>query len=301
MQRTNIEYLTHSWNPICMRCTPVSESCKHCWHLALCNRLSANPKISTIRRNAYAGLVGPQLIQGELEAPLKRKKPAIIGVQFMGDLFHESVTENQWIQVFDIIRKSIYNGGGRGHKFLILTKRPHTMKLVMERLNWNGDRLTFNKGTPFINLSGDSIYLGVTAENQQMADERIPILLQIPVAKRFVSIEPMLGPVDLHLSNTQSDVIWRRTHGGNYQREFIDWVIAGCESGSGRRPAKIEWFRGLAKQCIDNAVSFFLKQMATEAPAMAGCETGLPMYYENFKSKVIKMPELDGKIWNERP
>ena len=294
MNRTNIEYLDFTWNPLAMRCTPVSEGCANCWHLALCNRLSANPKISMIKRNAYAGLVGPQLIQGELEAPLRRKKPAIIGVQFMGDLFHEDVTYEQQVEIFQVIAEASW------HTILILTKRPKNMFDFIQSIeDWEWYHF-------------QHVWWGVTAENQQTADERIPILLQIPAAKRFVSIEPMLGPVDLGLHLGEERYV---DCGGckstpvrgqpyclrDHEAGGLDWVIAGCESGSKRRPTKIEWFRELKNQCVEAGVPFFLKQMATEPPTMAGCETGLPMYYENFKSKVIKMPELDGKIWNERP
>jgi len=86
MNKTKIEYLTHTWNPIAMRCSPVSEGCSNCWHLALANRLAKNPMIPEDRQKAYAG-GEPVLIEKELDAPLNRKKPAIIGVQFMGDLF----------------------------------------------------------------------------------------------------------------------------------------------------------------------------------------------------------------------
>lgn len=139
----------------------------------------------------------------------------------------------------------------------------------------------------FGDIIPQNLYLGVSAENQQTADERIPILLQIPAAKRFVSIEPMLGPVDLKINNwiESPDYTLPST---NYFPEYegIDWVIAGCESGPHRRPAKIEWFRNLKNQCVDAGVPFFLKQANG---------------YINGKSTVVKMPYLNGRQWNEMP
>ena len=178
----------------------------------------------------------------------------------MGDLFHESVTEYQWIAVFDIIRRSIYNGGGPGHTFLILTKRPHTMQLVMKNLKFNGERLNFNnKGIPFINLCGDGVWLGISAENQQTADERIPILLQIPAAKRFVSLEPMLGPVEL-----DKTCHGNRIDNGWCWRSDLDWVIVGGLSlpGGKIQAPKRDWLDSIVEQCSDAGVACFLKDNA---------------------------------------
>jgi len=99
----------------------------------------------------------------------------------------------------------------------------------------------------------DHIYLGVTVENQKRADERIPILLQIPAAVRFISVEPMLSKIDLGI-----DI----GHGvGDLAIDRLNWVICGTESGQKRRPAKIEWIRDLKDQCVDAGVPFFLKQI----------------------------------------
>jgi protein gp37 len=109
-----------------------------------------------------------------------------------------------------------------------------------------------------------NVWLGVTAENRPMWYERVPILKQIEAAKRFVSYEPALGPLgEVNLTN-------------------IDWVICGSESGPKRRPAKVEWIRDLKDQCVDAGVPFFLKQI-------------------EINKEIVKMPELDGQIWNEYP
>ena len=260
---TKIEWATEVWNPI-TGCTPISEGCANCYARRMAQRLKGRfgyPEDEPFRVTFHPD---------RLYQPLKWRKPRHIFVCSMGDLFHGGVRLDWQGAIWKTIRKATW------HTFLILTKRENNMQFFFE---------TCMKPPP-------NVWLGITAENQQTADKRIPILLQIPAAKRFVSIEPMLGPVNLC-----EDLSYPPFLGIG----LIDWVIAGCESGSGRRPAKIEWFRDLKNRCVQAGVPFFLKQMATEPPTMAGCETGLPMYYENFKSKVIKMPELDGKIWNERP
>lgn len=185
MQKTKIEYLTHSWSPIAMRCTPVSEGCKNCWHLALANRLAKNPIIPEDRQKAYAG-GEPVLIEKELKAPPKLRKPAIIGVQFMGDLFHESIGYEMQTSVFV---EMILNPQ---HKYLVLTKRPDNMLRFLKDFVYMGG-FWFNTPVKY----HPHIWLGITAENQQAADERIPILLQIPAIIHFISCEPLLGPIDL--------------------------------------------------------------------------------------------------------
>ena len=153
-----------------------------------------------------------------------------------------------------------------------------------------------------------NIWLGVTAENQARADERIPILLQIPAAVRFVSVEPMLGPVDLSkwIKNTitctycgqefdPGDLtqvfahekiphrpIKQVKYSGSKRLDALHWAICGGETGPKRRPAQIEWMRSLKNQCVVAGVPFFLKQMEID-------------------SKLVKMPELDGQIWREIP
>ena len=277
MNKTNIEYLDFTWNPIAMRCTPVSDGCKNCWAIKMCNRLSGNPKISDERRRAYAGRKKPVLLDYELQAPLKCKKPAVIGVQFMGDLFHEDV-KNEFIdRVMDIIAQA------KQHTFIILTKRPQEIERYDK---WINIRLELPYWEPFPNL-----WVGVTAENQQTADERIPILLQIPAAVRFVSLEPLLGPVDLAGDDGGHHFFPFENEQGTIT-PGISWCVAGCESGPGRRLAKIEWFRDIKDQCVSAGVPFFLKQMEFYRGHWKGKVAG---------RKVFKMPLLDGQVWGQMP
>jgi len=274
-----------TWNPI-TGCSPVSEGCEHCYARRMAQRLKGRygyPKDDPFRVTFHPD---------RLDQPLKWKKPRMVFVCSMGDLFHEIVTEWQWIEVFDVIRRCITNGGGSGHKFLILTKRPWTMKLVLEKLNWNGERLTFNRGTPFIHLCGDDVWLGVTAENQQRADERIPILLQIPAAVRFVSIEPMLGPVDLTFINPFDDFHTDAldTPDPSYK---LHWVILGGETGPGARPMHPDWARSVQNQCQAAGVPFFFKKHGDYNRKAQGLQ-------------FITDPDnagrlLDGRLWEEYP
>lgn len=176
MQKTKISYLDYTYNPIKMRCTPISEGCRNCWAIAMMKRLAKNPSCYADQQRAYAG-EPPMLDTKELEAPLHLRKPARIGVQFMGDLFHEKIDVEFLKDIFSVIRAC------DRHKFFLLTKRPQ---------NINKKYFEY-----FGNTSYSHVWLGVSVEDQKAADERIPILLQIPTAHRWVSVEPCLGSIDL--------------------------------------------------------------------------------------------------------
>lgn len=230
MQKTKIDYLTHTWNPICMRCTPVSPGCQNCWHLKMADRFAANLTLTNQKRDIYAGLGKFMLDEKELEAPLKLKKPARIGVQFMGDLFHEAVLFEFIDKVYEVIRRSSQ------HTFLVLTKRPECMAQYQSVLE------DYPK----------NLWLGVTAENQEMADKRIPILLPIPTDVRFVSCEPLLEQIDF-------------SNGGNvhYLRGYpgVGLVVVGCESGAHRRYCNNEWILDICNHCQNAGVPVFVKQI----------------------------------------
>lgn len=222
MNRTKIEYLTYSWNPIAMRCTPVSEGCEHCWHLDVNKRFKL-----------HSG--SPELREKELDALAKLKKPSRIGTQFMGDLFHENVEHEMQSSIF------VEMFLNPQHTYLILTKRPENMLKFLENFVYMG---AYWFRTPV--KYHPHIWLGVTVENYDHKD-RIKTLLQIPAAVHWVSHEPALGPIIyppdfLALGNRA-------------------WVASGAESGSGARPSEIDWFRQDRLQCVIAGVPFFLKQM----------------------------------------
>lgn len=250
MNKTSIEYLDYSWNPIATRCTPISSGCQNCWHLAMAKRLAENRGLNGLtlsQREAYKGGL-PYLIERELSAPLRLKKPARIGVQFMGDLFHKDVPWGSQIKIFETMANA------SRHTYFILTKRPEGMRQFLQGCeDWDPSEWPH-------------VWLGVSCEDQQTADERIPILLQIPAAHRWVSIEPILGPMDLRRIVKQKEVPPDPELYINAMTKWdkIDWVVLGGESGPHARPMKLEWARSLVNQCHASSVPVFVKQLTID-------------------------------------
>jgi len=268
---TKIEWTDEVWNPV-TGCTKISEGCQHCYAERMAKRLKGRfgyPEDDPFRVTFHPD---------KLDQPLKWKKPRMVFVSSMGDLFHEDVPFHQ----IDVILGQIVKVPQ--HTFLILTKRPTRMSFHLS------DQMLPGRITPDhlhqIQWPLPNLWLGVTAENQQRADERIPILLQIPAAKKFVSVEPMLGPLKLSLRY--------HSHGIQGHRK-LDWVIAGCESGPGRRPAKVQWFRDLKNQCVEAGVPYFLKQMEINFSYK------MPNGVTRSQDRIVKMPMLDGRIWDQMP
>jgi len=158
----------------------------------------------------------------------------------MGDLFHENVPFEFIERVWETMCQTRLN-----HTFQILTKRPWRMHQFVSEFNTNALGGITPKG----------IWLGVTAEDQQRADERIPLLLQTPAAVRFVSVEPMLGHIDLKDWGVPP-LEWTID-----TTRLLNWVIIGCESGPNRRPMKLEWAIDLVHQCKAAGVACFVKQL----------------------------------------
>jgi len=184
--KTKIEWTEYSWNPV-TGCTPASEGCKNCYAKRMATRLKG--RYGYPEDEPFKVTLHPE----KLKEPLKWKKPRRVFVCSMGDLFHEQVPDEYIAKVWEVMNNASQ------HTFLVLTKRPQRMKDFLARLGWY---IHDRDGYPMEAVLDEggkytlkNVWLGVTAENQQRADERIPILLQIPAAVRFVSIEPMLGPV----------------------------------------------------------------------------------------------------------
>jgi protein gp37 len=172
----------------------------------------------------------------------------------MGDLFHENVKE-EWLRriIFEMMRSP------NKHTFLILTKRP---KRMAEFINWYGQNAIWGGPRPGFLNDFPRIWLGVSVENQRTADERIPILLQIPAAKRFVSVEPMLQPINVMpylLPKLKFNPL-------KVESVRLDWVICGAETGPKARPMDRNWARSLKDQCKAAGVPFFFKQMSAKQP-----------------------------------
>lgn len=270
---TGIEWTDETWNPI-TGCTPISEGCKNCYARRMAQRLKGRygyPKANPFK----PGVVHPD----RWGDPEKWKKPRRIFVCSMSDLFHEKVPIDIQIRVFGRI------AANPQHTFMMLTKRPENVTKFCRSI---GLMPTIG-GTPSGETWPDNLWLGVTAENQRTADERIPELLKIPTAVRFVSCEPLLGPVNLGASRglpiyREADRVkewvmpprlradgskspgisvsrpgkgWRR-HDGNMQ-PGLDWIICGGETGPGARPMHPDWARSLRNQCQEAGVPFFFK------------------------------------------
>lgn len=260
MARTKIEWTDMTWNPV-TGCTPISEGCQNCYAKRMAKRLAG--RCGYPKDDPFLVTLHPE----RLNEPMKWKTPRRVFVCSMGDLFHEDVPFEYIHGIWDIIKAYPQ------HTFLILTKRPQRMAEVVNRI-YGLERLGWSKGF------WDHVWLGVTAENQQRANERIPILLQIPAAVRFVSVEPMLGPVDL--SEWLGGTWYCETCECTVDPEFvpfseihypcenyldfipgIDWVICGGETGPGARPMHPDWVRSLVLQCKNAGVPIFVKQMGS--------------------------------------
>ena len=208
MSKTKIEWAEEVWNPV-TGCRAISPGCKNCYAERMSKRLAGRYGYPT--EDPFQVTLHP----GKLTEPLNWKKPRRIFVCSMGDLFHEDVPD-RWIdEVFKSIWMCCTAGDARkGHIFMILTKRPERM------------RNFFRECPLFENLS--NVWIGVTAENQPQADARISVLRSIPAAKRFVSIEPMLGPVDILKCYDKRKHV---THSLACTAAKLDLVICGGESG----------------------------------------------------------------------
>lgn len=246
MAETKIEWANKTWNPV-TGCTKISPGCQNCYAERMSKRLAG--RAGYPKDDPFKVTLHPD----RLDEPLKWKKPSRIFVCSMGDLFHYDVPDEYISEVFDVMCQC------PDHIFQVLTKRPERMSHFIKS---------------YLGKISGHIWLGVTAENQEQADKRIPILLQIPAAVRFVSVEPMLGYVAL--SHVEFDrwttmnvlegcgITTRPGAMGqcipNCGCEKLNWVICGGESGPGARPMHPDWARSLRDQCKVAGVPFFFKQ-----------------------------------------
>ena len=257
---TRIEWCDESWNPM-VGCSPISEGCLNCYAERMAGRnlpVTRCPECEGTGDNGPCGPspedyhwcpvchgtgnVGftPTFHPDRLDKPLHWRKPRRVFVNSMSDLFHEAFTDEQIRRVVDTAWLAPQ------HCFMVLTKRPERMQAFMSDY----------APEPLVNL-----WLGVTAENQQRADERIPVLLDTPAAVRFVSVEPMLSAVDLTewLPCPQKTCPTGDCHERweCHPEHALSWVILGGETGSGARPMQPEWAKAVFDQCRAAGVPFF--------------------------------------------
>lgn len=295
-----------TWNPI-RGCSRVSEGCRNCYAEKVAKRFSGLGL-------PYAGLVDKHgrwngrvtLVEEHLQDPLRWKKPRRIFVNSMSDLFHESVPVEVIGKIFSIM------AAARQHTFQILTKRPRRMREILSlaspiREKWGRD--VWCEVHP-VNLH-PNVWLGVSVEDQKTADERIPLLLQTPAAKRFISYEPALGPVEFrcHVCNGTG---YYGNHGpgirGNSeympcdvcQRRKLDWVIVGGESGPGARPFDIQWARQVIRECNEAGVSCFVKQLGAVPFETKEIRYSGDSKREHFGS-YLRFMDRKGGDWDEWP
>jgi protein gp37 len=230
---TGIEWTDATWNPV-TGCTKVSPGCKNCYAERLAVRLRAmgNPRY----QNGFALTLQPD----QVDLPLRWRRPRRIFVNSMSDLFHEAVSEEYIRRVFEVMTSAHW------HVFQILTKRSKRLAAMAALLPWP-----------------PNVWQGVSVESARYVS-RVDHLRQVPARVRFLSVEPLLGPIP------------------SLPLDGIHWVIVGGESGPARRVMSADWVRLVRDQCIAAEVPFFFKQWGGRTPKTKG-------------------RLLDGRIWNEIP
>lgn len=279
--KTGISWADATWNPVA-GCQHVSDGCENCY--------AAREASGRLRHlPAYAGLATGGRFTGEvrllperLDKPYRWRKPRLIFVTSTSDLFHKGVPDQYIARVFAAMHDADW------HIFQVLTKRPGRMRSLLSSDRFRdllARELSASRGPDYRYTSDQprwplpNVWLGVSVENQHWASVRIPVLLDTPAVVRWVSAEPLLGPVSLHR--------WLR-HGiptrwitSQYPAEMahferapgtpaLDWVVAGGESGPRARPAHPQWFRDLRDQCGYAGAAFHFKQWGEFRPYTYG-------------------------------
>ncbi len=230
---SKIEWTDATWNPV-TGCNKVSPGCKLCYAERMAKRLKATGMVKY--RNGFAVTLHPDA----LDIPLRWHKPRTIFVNSMSDLFHDQVPDEFVREVFGVMEQANW------HRYQVLTKRPERVAALDAELSWPSQ-----------------IWLGVSIESDRYL-HRIDLLRKCGATIKFLSLEPLLGPLlDLNLDG-------------------IDWVIVGGESGPGARPMDAAWARDIQMQCADAGVPFYFKQWG-----------GV------FKKRSGRL--LDGRTWDEMP
>lgn len=276
-EHSSIEWTDATWNPV-TGCTSVSPGCDHCYARAIAERFRGVPG------HHFEHGFDLTLRDHTLGLPLRWRKPRRIFVNSMSDLFHADVPEDYIARVFAVMAATPW------HTYQVLTKRHGRMRallsdggfesLVIE--HWDalteehGDRIGRRPGWNWYPLP--NVWLGVSVETQQWADIRVPALLDTPAAVRFLSCEPLLGPVDLsrwlglefYESFGWGEEMFASLNDRVGPRGGLHWVIAGGESGHRARPADPAWLRTLRDQCEAARTAFLFKQWGAWMPAGHG-------------------------------
>lgn len=313
--KSKIEWTDATW-PVTVGCDHVSPGCDNCYAARLASgRLAHQP--------AYAGLAEHGKFNGtvrclpdRLDWPLRWRKPRRIFVCSMSDLFHEAVPDEFIAQVFAVMAACPQ------HTFQVLTKRHGRLRslangpLSAMAYEVAGDRgwdhlLERNWTYPLPN-----VWIGVSAEDQHWAEIRVHALLQVPAAERWVSAEPLLGPIDLRnlkagngalIDALSGDV---KTPGGEIYAACpgsVTWVVAGGESGAKSRPMRPEWARSLRDQCQSARVPYLFKQWGSHRWVAHSAWDEATQCWVDSGIEPQRVPvklagrELDGRTWDEYP
>lgn len=260
---SKIEWTDATWNPV-TGCTKISPGCKHCYAEIFAERFRG------VSGHPYEQGFDLKLWPNRINLPLRWKDPRMIFVNSMSDLFHESVPDEFIQQVFDVMLQANH------HVFQVLTKRSDRM------MQWTKDRYRrINERKIDRTTLPRHLWLGVSIENNDYLP-RIRELQQVPARVRFLSVEPLLGPVNLSTSLLRG----------------IHWVIVGGESGPKARPMKKDWVEDIRAQCLSNNVSFFFKQWGKPK---FNDDPSDPTIDKNHPHHAKGGCQIDGFIFHELP
>ena len=291
---TKIEWTDEPWNPV-TGCSVLSPGCTNCYAMRLAGgRLQHHPSRIGLTDTSAAGPVWNGRVRFNkdwLDKPLRWRRPRLIFVCPHGDLFHERVPDAWLDRVFAVFR--VAAARNLGHRFQVLTKRPARMRKYIEaaystrreQVEQAARDLGFAESTQHLPCPLPNLWIGVSVEDQQRADERIPELLRTKAAIYFVSAEPLLGPLDLTDYMCRPHSGYGSTHidADGVERcdlssdriVALDWCIVGGESGPRARPMHPEWATSLCRQCAATRTAFFFKQWGAWKPYSSSEWAGL--------------------------
>ena len=305
MAETTIEWTDKVWNPV-RGCTRVSEGCTNCYAERTASRFSGPgmPYEGLIRSTSkgplWTGKI--RLVPEKLKEPLTWRTPCRVFVNSMSDLFHEGVPDSFIAEVFATMAAC------PRHTFQVLTKRPERMRHLLagpkQHAQWPRE-MWHRSVLP-------NVWLGVSVENQEAADERIPLLLETPAAVRWISAEPLLGPVNLGRAQIAGRCGYYCDESvGHVDHGKVNWCVVGGESGPGSRPMHPDWARSLRDECQQMGIAYFFKQwgawadvMASDAPLAPSVPMTHPGLDDTIMVRVGKKAAgrlLDGRTWDEYP
>lgn len=321
--KTEIEWTQATWNPT-KGCDRVSPGCDHCYAMTMAKRLKGMGS-AEYQQDGDSRTSGPGFLAHESPAdmdwPLHKRKPLRIFVNSMSDLFHASISDDFIVRVFAVMAAT------PRHTYQILTKRHARMRSLLSSELFQaklGMAYVFGADVPDdapvpLTWPLPNVWLGVSVENQQWADIRIPALIETPAAVRFLSCEPLLGPLDLHLVEQEDHD--GGTHPIHGPWADLNWVIVGGESGPGARLMQLDWAQDIRDQCVGAGVPFLFKQWGAweptnihsvgyvSDPAEQQGESyederypgyGWRRLYRRVGKKAAGR-ELDGRTWDEYP